>query len=117
MPSSQKDNDRVIEKFSRRKDCEQIMSVKKDLKYLKMQEVGLPGNRSIFVNTSLFLCPYYCMLWSKCKRLHDLGKISNLYISSGIIKVKISENRNLISITHTQDFVKYFPEVDLLPTS
>ena len=80
-----------------------------------MQEAGLPGNRSIFINTSL--SPYYHMLWSKCKRLHDLGKISNFYISSGTIKVKISENRNPISITHTQDFVKYFSEVDLLPTS
>ena len=40
-----KDNDRVIVKFSRRKDCEQIMSVKKDLKHLKMQEIGVPGNR------------------------------------------------------------------------
>ena len=73
-----KDNDRVIVKFSRRKDCEQIMSVKKDLKHLKMQEVGLPGNRSIFINTSL--CPYYHTLWSKCKRLHDLDKMSNFYI-------------------------------------
>ena len=67
-----KDNDRVIVKFSRRKDCEQIMSAKKDLKHLKMQEFGLPGNRSIFTNVSL--CPYYRMLWSKCKRLNDLGK-------------------------------------------
>ena len=81
------------------------MSVKKDLKHLKMQQVGLPGNR------------YYRMLWSKCKRLHELGKISNFYISSGTIMVKISENRNPITMTHTQDFVKYFPEVDLLPTS
>ena len=79
-----KDNDRVIVKFS------------------KMQEVGLPVNRSIFINTCL--CPYYCMLWSKCKRIHDLGKISNFHISSGTIKVKVSENRNPISITHTQDF-------------
>ena len=109
-----KDNDRVIVKFSRRKDCEQIMSMKKDLKHLKMHEVGLPGNRSIFINTSL--CPYYRMLWSKRKRLHDLGKISHFYISSGTIKVRISENRNHISITHTQNFVKYFPEVDLLLT-
>ena len=54
---------------------------------------------------------------SKCERLYNLGEISNFCISSGIIKVKISENRNPISITHTQDFVKYFPEVDLLPTS
>ena len=90
------------------------MSVKKDLKHLKMQEVGLPGNRSIFINTSL--CLYYRMLWSKCKRLHDLGEISNFYISSGTIKVKISENRNPISINHPQDFVKHFPEVDLLPS-
>ena len=62
-----KDNDWVIVKFSRRKDGEQIKSVKKDLKHLKMQEVGLPGNPSIFINPSL--CPYYRMLWWKCKRL------------------------------------------------
>ena len=110
-----KDNDRVIVKFSRRKDYEQIMSVKKDLKHLKMQEVGLPGIRSIFINIGV--CPYYRMLRSKCKLLHDLGKITNFYISNGTIKVKISENKNPISITHTQDFVKYFREVDLLPTS
>ena len=110
-----KDNDRVIVKFSQGKDCKQIMSVKKDLRQLKMQEVGLPSNRSIFINTSL--CPYYRMLWLKCKRLHDLGKISKFYISSSTVKVKISENKNPLSITHTQDFVKYFPDVDLLPTS
>ena len=84
-----KDNDTVIVKFSRLKGCEQTMSVKKDLKHLKMQEVGLPGNRSIFINTTLR--SYYRMLWSKCKRLHDIGKISNFYISSGTVKVKISE--------------------------
>ena len=80
-----KGNDRVIVKFSRHKGCEQIMSVKKDLKYLNMQ-VGLPGNCSIFINTSL--CRYYRMLSSKFKRLHDLGKISNFYISSGTINKK-----------------------------
>ena len=79
----------------------QIMSMKKDLK-----EVGLPGNRSIFINTSL--CSYYRMLWSKCKRLHDLGKISNFYISSGTIKVKISTNVNPISISYPR-FCKVFP--------
>ena len=92
-----KDNDRVIIKFSLRKDCDKIMSVKKDLNHLKMQEVGLPGNRSIFINISLF--PYYRMLWSKSQILRDLGEISNYYISSGTSKVIISENRNPISIT------------------
>ena len=43
--------------------------------------------------------------------------MSNFYIFSGTIKAIIPENKNPISITHTQDLVKYFPEVDLLPTS
>ena len=55
-----KDNDKVIVKFSRRKDCEHIMSGKKDLKHVKMQKFGLPGNLSIFRNTGL--CPYYLSL-------------------------------------------------------
>ena len=47
-----KNSDRGIVKFSRRKDCEQIMSVKKHLKKVKMQDIGLSGNQSIFINTS-----------------------------------------------------------------
>ena len=80
-----KDNERVVVKFSRRKDCDHTMSVKKDLKHLKIQEVGLPGNRLIYINSSL--CPCYRIMWSKCRILHDLGKISNFYISSATIKV------------------------------
>ena len=57
------------------------------------------------------------MLLSKFKRLCDFGKISNFYNSGGTIKVKISGNKNPISITLTKDFAKYFPEVDLLPIS
>ena len=34
-----KDNDKVIVKSSQRKDCEQIMSVKKDLKHLKIRRL------------------------------------------------------------------------------
>ena len=110
-----KNSYRVIVKFSRRKDCEQIMSVKIDLKKVKMQDIGLSGNQSIFINISS--CSYYRMLWSICKRLHELGNITNFYISSGTIKVKITENSSPTAITHTQHFTKYFPEVDLLPTS
>ena len=110
-----KNSDRVIVKLSRRKDCEEIRSVKKDLKKVKMQDIGLSDNQSIFINISL--CRYYRMLWSKCKRLHELGNITNLYISSGTIKIKITENSSPIVITHTQDFARYLPEVDLLLTS
>ena len=37
------------------------MSVKKDRRHLKMQEIGLPGNRWIFIITSL--CPYYSVIF------------------------------------------------------
>ena len=80
-----------------------------------MQDIGLSGNQSIFLNTSL--CPYYQMVWQKCKRLHELSNITSFYISSGTIKIKITENSSPIAITHTQDLTKHFPEVHLLPTS
>ena len=75
-----------------------------------MGQQGLTGNQSLFKSPSL--CPYYIMLWSKCNRLHELGNLTNFYISSGITKVK----KTKISSTHTKDFTKYFPEIDLLPT-
>ena len=57
------------------------------------------------------------MLWSKCKRFHELGNITSFYISSGAIKAKVTENSSPIAVTHTKDFRKYFPEVGLLSTS
>ena len=38
------------------------------------------------------------MVWLKCKRLHELGNVTNFYISSGTIKVKITENSSPIVI-------------------
>ena len=70
-----KNNDRVIIKFSKRKECLQVLSVKKDLKNLDMVDIGLPENCKVFVNQSL--CPYYKLLWSKSKKLHSMGKIHN----------------------------------------
>ena len=67
-----------------------------------MQEIELPGNRLIFI-TAIFI--------------NELGKSSNFYISSGTIKVETTENKNPISVTQNQDFIKHFAEVDLLPTS
>ena len=108
-------NDRVIVKFLRRKDCDQVLSVKRDLRKVKLKDIGLRGNNSIFINPSL--CPYYRMLWSKSKRLLDLGKINNFYVSSGKIKIRIQENSKPLAITHVKDFKKYFADVDLTPSS
>ena len=57
------------------------------------------------------------MLWSKSKRLLDVGKIDSFYVSSVKIKIRILENSKLLAITHVEDFKKYFPDVDLMPSS
>ena len=67
----------VIIKFSKRKDCQQVYSVKKDLAKLDMKEVDLPEGTQVYINQSL--CPYYKSLWSKSKKLRTLGKIQFLY--------------------------------------
>ena len=107
-------NDRVIVKFLRRKDCDQVLSVKRDLRKIKLEDIGWRGSNYIFINPSL--CPYYRMLWSKSKRLLDLGKINNFYVSSGKIKIRIQESSKSLSVTHVEDFKKYFSDVDLTPS-
>ena len=103
----------VIVKFSRRKDCQKVLAVKKDLRKIKMEDVGLPGQNKLFINKNL--CPYYKVLWSKSKKLHSLGKINSFFISGDKIKIKVSENSLPLSITHVDDFGKYFPDIDLSP--
>ena len=50
-----KDNDRVIIKFSNRKDSLQVLHVKKDLKSLDLTELDFPQGTRIFINESLCL--------------------------------------------------------------
>ena len=83
-------NDTVIVKFSRRKDCQHVWNVKKDLKKLTLEDLELPGNSKLFINRSL--CPYYKMLWSKGKKLHSLSKIHSFFISGDTIKIRVNEN-------------------------
>ena len=100
-------------KFSNRKDCQQILKVKKELRNLSMEDFDLSGTGKIFVNESL--CPYYRVLWAKCKKLQSMQKIHVFFVSNGSIKIKIQENSRSIAITHTEDFEEHFPGVDLSP--
>ena len=72
-----KKSDAVIVKFSRRKDCQQVWQVKKDLQKIKMEDFDLPGSGKLFINRSL--CPYYKVLWSKSKKLQNLAKIHSFF--------------------------------------
>ena len=46
---------------------------------MKMEDLDLPGSGKLFINRSL--CPYYKVLWSKSKKLQNLGKIHSFSIS------------------------------------
>ena len=37
------------------------------------------------------------------------------FISDDTIKIRVSENSSPLSLTHGEDFAKYFPDVDLSP--
>ena len=78
------------------------MSVKRNLRKVKLEDAGIRDSNPSFINESL--CPYYRMLWSKSKRLHNLGKINNYFICSGKIKIKLQENGKLLAIAHAEDF-------------
>ena len=95
----------VVVKFSRRKDCQQVWQVKKDLQKLKMEDVDLPGSNKLFINRNL--CPHYKVLWSKSKKLHNLGKIHSFFFSGDTVKIKINESIPPLPLIHADDFVTF----------
>ena len=113
---SKKNYKEIILKFSQRKDCQNELNAKKELRKLGMKEIGFPEDNPIFVNQSL--CTYYQVLCSKTKCLHSLKRISSFYVSGGTtVKIKISENSPPLPITYINDFKEHFPDVNLAPTS
>ena len=76
-----------------------------------MDNLDLPGETKIYINH--ILCPYYINLWSKAKRLQNIGSIDNFYISSETIEIKVTENSSPITITHLDDFKFLFPDIDV----
>ena len=99
-----KNNDRVIVKFTRRKDSKQVTQGNKDFNYLTTDNLDLPQGTELFVNQSL--CLYYRILWSETK---------HFFLSGGTVKTKIDENSKLLEITYLDDLTINFPGVDLLP--
>ena len=78
-----KEKERSIVKFVNRKDCLQILRLKKELKFLDPRELDFPENTKIFINESL--CPYYRGIWNKCKKLRVIQKIHQFYTIGGLI--------------------------------
>ena len=106
-----KGSDKTIVKFSKRKDCQQIMSVKKDLRNMDLTSLEFPEGTTLFFNESL--CSYYRWLWSICKRLKNKHWIYSFYTVNGNVKVKMEEGGESTNITHIEDLKNLLPDVDL----
>ena len=106
-----KAKERIIVKLVNRKDCLQILRVKKELKSLDPTELQCPENTNIFSNESL--CPCYRGIWNKCEKLRAILIMHQFYTISGLIRVKLEETGPSKIITHMADLKELFPDIDI----
>ena len=104
-------NNRTIIKLSNKKDCLQVLRVKKWLKDLDGTMLNLPSNSKISINKNLY--GYYKGLWSKCKCLKGTSKIHQFYTNNGIIHLKLVKNGSVKTITHINNPMDLFPNIDI----
>ena len=111
-----KQSDRTIVKFSRRKVCEHVMRKKSELRKLKPSELDLPNGTKLYINESL--CPYYRGLWNQCKKLCNKQGMFSFFTVNGSIRIKMDkgpfnrENGQFNIITHIDDLKDIFPNED-----
>ena len=84
------DKENVIIKFYQRKDCGKILKAKIDIRKVNTSHLNLRVGSKVFVNQSL--SSYYCLLWSKSKKLLWKCKIFGWYVSKESVKIKIQED-------------------------
>ena len=79
---------KILEKFGievPRKDCQQVLSVKKDIQKITATDLDLCNTTTKpYLNESLCLC--YRILWSKRKALFTMNKIRSYFISSETLR-------------------------------
>ena len=103
-----REKDRTIVMFVNRKDCTNILRVKKDLMHLDPTKLSFSERTKIFINECL--CPCYRGIWNKCKKLRANQKLNQFYTINGIFCVKLEENGPTKSVTHMLDLVNLFPD-------
>ena len=104
---------RTIVKFSRRKDCQHLMRIKKELKDINPTNLSFPEGSKIYVNDSLY--PYYRGLWNECKKLWNNKKIYSYFTVNGTVRIKQVENGPYKNITRSKfpclEFFRYLQAV------
>ena len=82
--------DRTIAKFSKRKDYQHLMSIKKAQKGLDPTNLSFPEGTKIYINDSLSLS--YTGLWNECKKLWNNKKIYSYFSVNSKVRIKQVKN-------------------------
>ena len=109
-PLKSDSKNKIIVKFSKRKDCQAVLENKKKLKNLSNEELGVETNSKVFVNQSL--CKYYKLLWSQCKSLWNDKMIFAFWTTNVSLKLKFRQDRRVHTISHLEDLKELFPEYE-----
>ena len=109
-PLKSDNKNKIIVKFSERKDCQAVLENKKKLKNLSNEELGVETNSKVFVNESL--CKYYKLLWSQCKSLINDKMIFAFWTTSRSLKLKFRQDGRVHTISHLEDLKELFPEYE-----
>ena len=88
----------VIVKFSNRKMVGRILSLKSKLP------------EHIFVNESL--CPRNKAIRGRCNVLKKAGKITKIVTRNGMLRIKLPNADNYISLNHEDDLFELFPDFE-----
>lgn len=62
----------------------------------------------IYINENL--CPYYKLLWMKCRSLHKHNEIYKYWSYNGTIKIILEKDSDPIKIQHLNHLVDIFPD-------
>ena len=104
-PLKSDNKNKMIVKFSKRKDCQAVLENKKKLKNLSNEELGVETNSKVFVNESL--CKHYKLLWSQFKSLWNDKMIFAFWTTNGSLKLKFRQDGRVHTISHLEDLKEF----------
>ena len=105
LPSDKKN--KIIVKFSRRKDAENVLRNKNESENFNSRSIDIDSDK-VFINEIPWR--YYKFLWSNCKKLWTEKWIEALWVSNRQIKLRTEPQGAVSGISHIQDLQKLLPD-------
>ena len=100
-----KNKEKVIIKFKDRKQRNEVIFKRKELKSKAAELRALQFEQSLFINDSM--CFENQVFFYKCHKLKNLGRLSSVWFFDNTLSIKIEENGPMSKIYHVSDLEKF----------